>query len=145
MWASAYRCPTRRSTSRSPSTAPRSGRIHTSGSRRLRALLRPGGRLVFLRNSTLVVLCQQLGGAVEQLQRPQRGLNRIEWPDTGEVEFQLPPGELIDLLHGTGFELERLLELYAPDDAETHAYYDFVTADWARQWPAEELWVARKL
>jgi hypothetical protein len=36
------------------------------------------------------------------------------------------------------------VELYAPNDAETHAYYDFVTADWARKWPAEELWVARK-
>jgi SAM-dependent methyltransferase len=107
-------------------------------------LLRPGGRLVFLRNSTLVTLCQRLDGAVEQLQRPQRGLNRIEWPDTGEIEFHLPAGELIDLLRETGFELERLVELYAPEDAETHGYYDFVTADWARKWPAEELWVVRK-
>jgi SAM-dependent methyltransferase len=108
-------------------------------------LLRPGGRLVFLRNSTLVMLCQHItDGALEQLQRPQRGMNRLEWPDTGEVEFQLPHGELIDLLHSSGLRLERLLELYAPDDAETHQYYDFVTADWARRWPAEELWVARK-
>ena len=108
-------------------------------------LLRPGGRLVFLRNSTIVVLCQLMeGGADECLQRPQRGLNRIEWPDTGEVEFQLPHGELIDLLRECGFAVERLVELYAPDDADTHEYYDFVTADWARKWPAEELWVARK-
>ncbi len=107
-------------------------------------LLRPGGRLVFLRNSTLVTLCQSLEGATEQLQRPQRGLCRIEWPDTGEIEFHLPAGELIELLNERGFQLERLLELYAPDDAETHPYYDFVTADWARNWPAEELWVARK-
>jgi SAM-dependent methyltransferase len=107
-------------------------------------LLRPGGRLIFLRNSTLVTLCQSLEGATEHLQRPQRGLCRIEWPDTGEIEFHLPTGELIDLLHGSGFQLERLLELYAPDEAETHGYYDFVTADWARRWPAEELWAARK-
>ena len=107
-------------------------------------LLRPGGRLVFLRGSTLVTLCQSLEGATEQLQRPQRGLCRIEWPDTGEIEFHLPAGELIDLLNESGFQLERLLELYAPDDAETHPYYDYVTADWARRWPAEELWVARK-
>jgi SAM-dependent methyltransferase len=107
-------------------------------------LLRPDGRLVFLRNSTLVTLCQSLEGATEQLQRPQRGLCRIEWPDTGEIEFHLPTGELLELLNESGFQLERLLELYAPDDAETHAYYDFVTADWARKWPAEELWVARK-
>ena len=108
-------------------------------------LLRPGGRLIFLRNSTLVVLCQRLeAGAGEQLQRPQRGLNRIEWPDTGEVEFQLPHGELIDLLRDSGFQVERLVELYAPKDAETHGYYDFVTAEWAGKWPAEELWVARR-
>ena len=108
-------------------------------------LLRPGGRLVFLRNSTLVVLCQRLeGGAGERLQRPQRGLNRIDWPDTGEVEFQLPHGELVALLRDSGFELERLVELYAPEGAETHGYYDFVSAEWARKWPAEEVWVARK-
>lgn len=107
-------------------------------------LLRPGGRLVFLRNSTIVLLCQNLDGATETLQRPQRGLNRVEWPDTGEVEFHLPAGDLIALLRDSGFEVERLIELYAPDSAETHGFYNFVTADWARKWPAEELWVARK-
>ena len=106
-------------------------------------LLRPAGRLVFLRNSTIVTLCQSLDGATEQLQRTQRGLYRIEWPDTGEIEFHLPAGELIDVLHESGFQVERLLELYAPDDAETHGYYDHVTPEWARKWPAEELWVAR--
>jgi SAM-dependent methyltransferase len=108
-------------------------------------LLRPGGRLVFLRNSTLVVLCMRLeGGAGERLERPQRGLCKIEWPDTREVEFQLPHGKLISLLHDSGFELERLVELYAPEGAETHGYYDLVTAEWASKWPAEEIWAARK-
>ncbi len=108
-------------------------------------LLRPGGRLVFLRNSTLVILCQQLeGGADERLHRPQRGLHRIEWEDTGEIEFHLGHGDLIDVLRESGFQLERLVELYAPDDAQTHAYYDYVSAEWARKWPAEEIWVARK-
>jgi SAM-dependent methyltransferase len=107
-------------------------------------LLRPEGRLVFLRNSPLSILCMKLDGIDECLQRPQRGMNRIEWPDTGEVEFHLPHGELIDLLRGAGFEIERLLELHAPADAETHRYYGYVTADWARKWPAEEIWIARK-
>lgn len=107
-------------------------------------LLRAGGRLVFLRDSTLVTLCQRLEGADERLHRPQRELNRIEWPDTGEVEFHLPHGELIALLRDNGFELKRLIELYAPDDAETHERYDYVTADWARKWPAEEIWEALK-
>lgn len=108
-------------------------------------LLRPGGRLVFMRNSTLVVLCQSLKPpATEQLVRPQRGLHRIEWEDTGEIEFHLGHGDWIDVLRGSEFEVERLIELYAPDDAETHWYYDYVTAEWARKWPAEEIWAARK-
>jgi ubiquinone/menaquinone biosynthesis C-methylase UbiE len=107
-------------------------------------LLRPGGRLVFLRNSQLSMLCMRLGGIDECLHRLQRGLNRIEWPDTGEVEFHLPHGELIDLLRSSGFQIERLIELYAPDGAETHAHYSYMTAEWARKWPAEEIWAARK-
>jgi SAM-dependent methyltransferase len=108
-------------------------------------LLRPDGRLVFLRNSTLLTLCQRMeGGPDDRLQRAQFGLGRIEWPDTGEVEFHPPPGELIELLRDSGFDVERLLELYAPEGAQKHQYYDHVTPEWARKWPAEEIWVARK-
>jgi SAM-dependent methyltransferase len=108
-------------------------------------LLCPGGRLVFLRNSTLFVLCVTLEPPVgETLQRPQAGLHRLDWPDTGEVEFHLGHGDWIDLLRANRFEIERLVELYAPEDAVTHTYYNYVTPDWARKWPAEEIWVARK-
>jgi SAM-dependent methyltransferase len=108
-------------------------------------LLRSPGRLVFLRNSTLLILCQTLEPpAREHLVRAQKGLHRVEWPDTGEVEFHLGHGDWIDLLRENGLQVERLIELYAPDDAETHPYYDYVTPDWARKWPAEEIWVARK-
>ena len=37
-----------------------------------------------------------------------------------------------------------IVELFAPAGAEAHTYYKHVTAEWAQQWPAEELWVARK-
>ena len=107
-------------------------------------LLRRGGRLVFLRNSTIATLCQTGERTGEELVRAQRGLYRIEWEDTGEVEFQLPHGELIELLRANEFDIERLVELYAPDDAETHGYYSYVTAEWARKWPVEEIWSARK-
>jgi SAM-dependent methyltransferase len=108
-------------------------------------LLRPGGRLVFLRNSTLVILCapDEDVPASETLQRPQFGMHRLEWPEGG-VEFHLPHGEWIELLRANGFEIERLVELQAPPDAETHHYYSYVTADWAKRWPCEEIWVARK-
>lgn len=108
-------------------------------------LLRPCGRLIFLRNSTILVLCQTMEPPVgEQLQRPQFGLHRIDWPDTGEVEFHLGHGDWIDLLRASGFDVERMIELYAPDNAVTHGYYNYVTPEWARKWPAEEIWVARK-
>jgi SAM-dependent methyltransferase len=107
-------------------------------------LLRPGGRLVFLRNSTISMLCMALDGETEVLQRPQRELRKITWSDTGETNFHAPPGELIDILGAAGLAVERLVELYAPDDAATHEYYKYVSAEWARNWPAEEIWVARK-
>jgi SAM-dependent methyltransferase len=110
-------------------------------------LLRPGGRLVFLRNSTLVILCMpDVGVAEERLLRSQFGMYRFEWPieEGGGVEFHLAHGAWIDLLRANGFDVERLAELQAPADADDPGYYSFVTADWARRWPSEELWVARK-
>jgi SAM-dependent methyltransferase len=107
-------------------------------------LLRPGGELVFLRNSTLVILCSpDEGAAGESLLRPQFGMHRFEWPDGG-VEFHLGHGDWVRLLRKSGFEILDLVELQAPPEAETHEYYDFVTADWARQWPSEEIWRARR-
>jgi SAM-dependent methyltransferase len=106
-------------------------------------LLRPGGRLVFLCNSTLVVLCAEGYGTSETLQRAQFGMHRFEWPEGG-VEFHLAHGEWIDVLRANGFELERLVEIQAPADAQTHGYYAYVTAEWARKWPCEEIWVTRK-
>ena len=108
-------------------------------------LLRPGGELFFLRNSTVSMLCMALDGVTESLQRPQRELGKMTWPDTGEIEFHVPAGELTDILRAAGFGIERLLELYAPDDATTHEYYKYVSADWAKKWPAEEIWRTRLL
>jgi SAM-dependent methyltransferase len=109
-------------------------------------LLRPGGRLVFLTNSTLVILCSpDEGVAEERLMRPQfDGLYRIEWPGEVGVEYHPTHGEWIRLLREHGFDVEALHELRAPADGATHTYYDYVTADWARKWPCEDLWVARR-
>jgi SAM-dependent methyltransferase len=110
-------------------------------------LLRPGGWLVFLCNSTLITLCSpDEGPAGAELARPHfGGLGRIEWVGDDEgVTFHIGHGDLIRILREHGFAVEALHELQAPPDAETHPYYDFVTADWARRWPSEEIWVARK-
>jgi SAM-dependent methyltransferase len=110
-------------------------------------LLRPGGRLVFLRSSTLAVLCSQdVGPAGERLLRPQFGMVRFDWrAGGGGIEFHLPHGDLLRLLRASGFEVLDLIEIQAPPDAEDHSYYDHVSAAWARRWPSEEIWVARKL
>ena len=107
-------------------------------------LLRRGGELVFLCNSTLAILCSPDEDlpATEALQRPQFGMFRFQWPDSG-IEYHLSHGDWIRLLRANGFEILDLIEIQAPADAETNPRYDYVTADWARQWPAEEIWRAR--
>ncbi len=106
-------------------------------------LLRPGGELVFLRNATLAMLCATFEGTSTTLQRPQRGLHRIDWDDDGSSEFHLGHGDWVRLLRSSGFEIVDMVELYAPEDAGEHAYYSF-DPQWARQWPWEEIWRARK-
>jgi SAM-dependent methyltransferase len=109
-------------------------------------LLRSGGELVFLRNSTISMVCMpDTGKVAESLQRPQRGMNRLDWTDDDPgVEFHLGAGDLIRLLRASGFEVLDLVELYAPENAKDHAEYSYVPADWARRWPSEEIWRARK-
>jgi SAM-dependent methyltransferase len=109
-------------------------------------LLRPAGRLVFLRNSTLAILCSPDTGRVqERLVRPQFGLYRLDWRADGSgIEFHLGHGDWLRLLRANGFEVLDLIELQAPPDAQDHPYYTYVPAVWAQQWPAEEIWVAQK-
>ena len=109
-------------------------------------LLRPGGRLVFLTSTPLLTLCSapEAELATDRLARPQFGLHRVEWHDADgpSVEFHLPHGEMIRLLRETGFEIEALHELQPAPDAPTR--FPHVTLEWARSWPSEEIWVARK-
>ena len=107
-------------------------------------LLRPGGRLVFLTNSVQVTTCvpDDGGYAGDRLRRPQRGMSPVAWPGGG-IEFHPSHGEWISVLRRHGFVVEALHELYAPDDANTPAYYDIATAEWASRWPVEDLWTAR--
>jgi SAM-dependent methyltransferase len=109
-------------------------------------LLRPGGRLVFLANSALLMLCvpEQDGvSAGERLLRPHFGMHRVEWPGDPTVEFHLGHGDWIRLLGANGFVLEDLIEVRPPEGATTR--FAFVTLEWARCWPCEEVWKARKI
>jgi ubiquinone/menaquinone biosynthesis C-methylase UbiE len=108
-------------------------------------LLRPLGELVFLRNSTLSVLCMPQTGSVSNvLLRPQRRLHRVDWTEPDETEFQMGHGDLFRVLREAGFELLDLVEIFAREDSRDHDRYTYVSAEWARKWPAEEIWRARK-
>ena len=109
-------------------------------------LLRPGGELVFLCNSTISILCSPDEGRVgERLLRPQFGMYRFDWPGEDEgVNFYIPHGEWVRVLRENGLEVLALHELQAPVDAVDHSHYDYVPAEWARTWPSEDIWRARK-
>lgn len=108
-------------------------------------LLRPGGQLVFLTNAHLLTLCmppEEDAAATDRLLRPSFGMRRIEWPNDSGVEFHRPHADWISLLRRSGFDIEALIDVRPAADAQTR--YPFVTVEWARQWPCEEVWKARK-
>lgn len=109
-------------------------------------LLRPGGELIFLVNGTIHWLCTPDTDDVpagDRLLRDYFGMHRFDWPDDESVEFHLGYGDWIRLLRRSGFEVLDLVELRpAPD---TVIGYPKVTLEWARRWPSEEVWKARRL
>lgn len=106
-------------------------------------LLRPGGQLIFLRNSTLLELCSTPDAEVadHQLHTKYDAVARIDRPDGG-VHFQLPTGPMIKVLRESGFVIDELTEFIVPADA--HSDYDYVSAEWASKWPSMEVWKATR-
>src|SRR5215472_4317060 len=110
-------------------------------------LLRRGGELIFLRNSTLVMLCTPDEANVSRrLVRPQKDMNRFDWIDEDgpTTEFHISGSDMFTLLRDTGFDVIDFRELFAPEDATDQEHYTWVDANWAKRWPAEEIWRARK-
>ncbi len=108
-------------------------------------VLRPGGRLVFLTSSAFLLSCtpetSELPG--DRLVRDYFSRYRIEFPDEdGAVEFHLTHGRWLELLREIGFVVEALIETQPASDAPARTHV--ATRDWARRWPSEEIWVARK-
>jgi hypothetical protein len=75
------------------------------------------------------------------LLRGQDEVARVAWPGGG-IEHHPSHGMWISLLRHAGFVVDALHELRPPADAVDPEYYEIVSADWARRWPAEEVWVA---
>jgi len=108
-------------------------------------LLRSGGRLVFLHATPFMFAhAPDVGDPSRELQRAYFGMHQFQRTPSDGIEFQLTYGGWIDVLRGTGFEIERLVELQVPVDAVRHEYYSDWDPEWGRNWPGEEIWVARK-
>jgi SAM-dependent methyltransferase len=109
-------------------------------------LLRPRGLLAFNMSSPLATICtdESSDGSTAELRRDYFGMHRIEDTSWEAIEFQLPYGEWIRLLRSNGFEVEALIELRPPPSATT-TYTGWVPLDWARRWPGENIWKARKV
>jgi len=106
-------------------------------------VLKPGGRLVFNLSSPLHDLCYDVvtETMTSSLQSAYSAIRAQRWDD--EVTFQLPIGEWIRLFRQNGLEVEDLIEL-VPGAGATTTYDDFVPLEWARRWPAENIWKTRK-
>lgn len=111
-------------------------------------LLRPGGRLVFLGNHPLAIICAPESGAPTEhvLHRPYRGLWGADWTkveiDPSGICFVLSFAEWFRLFKDIGFEIENYQELYAPEtQTEMRA---FIPAQWGKEYPCEQVWHLRK-
>ncbi len=109
-------------------------------------LLRPGGELVFMVGSVLALLCDPDEGEEvpvgDRLQRPYFDLHRVEWTGEDAIEFHLNHGDMIALLRANELEVEQLIEVRPPPGSTTR--YPHIGLEWARRWPCEEIWRARK-
>lgn len=111
-------------------------------------VLRVGSRMVVLGGSPWLTVCTPIDGALADtwLHRDYFGLGRVDWRevefDPGGVSHDLPVSEWFALFAGTGFRVERFLEIQAPEGSGDSAY---VTAAWARRFPAEQAWVLTRV
>lgn len=105
-------------------------------------LLRAGGILAFSHASPLIWLCwnEAADDVDATLHRDYFELRRDDEAD-GSVHFQLPYGEWIRLFGEHGLTLEALVEPRPAAGAETTYGWN---REWARRWPAECIWRARK-
>lgn len=105
-------------------------------------ILRQGGRFAFNIATALHFMCwnDEKERTDDRLHTEYFGIHR--WVgDT--VDFQLPFGAWIRLFRRHGLAVEDLVEL-RPGPRARSTYRDYVDLEWARRWPAENIWVLRK-
>lgn len=107
-------------------------------------VLRTGGRLVFANSSPFRSLAENRRGyrIGRRLLYDYFGMHRIEYKL--EVNFQLPYGEWIRLFGKNGLVVESLTEL-RQSSRQKSTYLTGTESEWARHWPIESIWQARKV
>jgi SAM-dependent methyltransferase len=107
-------------------------------------VLRPGGLLAFCCTHPILYLTwdDEREAQTRKLQMDYADLGRMALAE-GTIDWVLPAGGWIRVLRANGFDIEDLVELLVrPGDATT--YEDFAPPKWARRWPAEWIWSARR-
>lgn len=107
-------------------------------------VLRTGGLLAFCATHPLLYLTwdEEAQRQTRKLQIEYRELGKMH-PEEGTIDWALPPSAWITVLRRHGFDVEDCIELCAPPDAHT-TYAEFAPPRWARRWPAEWIWKARR-
>jgi SAM-dependent methyltransferase len=112
-------------------------------------LLRSGGRLAFLGNHPLAMVCMPATGDAPvglTLERDYFGLGRLDWTealdDPGGIEFNMATSSWLRLFRTTGFDVVDHVEIQAPPSAEGSRFW--VDAGWAKRFPAEQAWILQK-
>jgi len=107
-------------------------------------VLRPGGLLAFCCTHPLLYLTWDDPNIrqTRKLQIDYSKLGRMAFED-GTIDWALPPSAWITVLITNGFAVEDLIELQANPDAST-TYGEFAPPKWAKRWPAEWIWKARR-
>ena len=106
--------------------------------------MRPDGRLIFITNGAMLMAATPTDGspAGDRLVRDYFDERRVLFEGDGAVEFHATHGEWLQLLRSEGFVLEELIEPKPHPKAKPR--FEFASIHWARRWPSEEIWVARK-
>lgn len=107
-------------------------------------LLRPGGLFAFNAETPLHFICWDETTNVVGDRLRWNYFDTRSTDDGDAVNFSRPYGEWIRLFRDNGFAVEDLIELRPPEGAQT-TYDLYVTYEWARAWPAEQIWRVRRV
>ena len=113
-------------------------------------LLRPGGWFVFNNTTPFIWTVwaddDEDAPAGTELKRSYFGSRRWDHDDDGErwSDFQLTYGGWIRLFREHGFAIEDLIELRPAEETASTTYEGYASIEWARRFPAEQIWKVRK-